>query len=95
ALSKVTGLKASQDALLRSKRTATQNGMTVEQRQANMGGAIIANPKRYQCLEGRRICLIDDVMTSGSTLTACTAAAYEAGADKVFVMVLARVAKTP
>ncbi|MEP3678623.1 MAG: phosphoribosyltransferase family protein [Paracoccaceae bacterium] len=69
--------------------------MTVAERQMNMQGAIIANPKRFQSLEGRRICLIDDVMTSGSTLTACTEAALNAGADQVFVMVLARVAKTP
>lgn len=95
ALAKVTGLKMCQDALLRTKRTATQNGMTVGQRQTNMESAIVANPKRYQALEGRRICLIDDVMTSGATLAACTAAALDAGADQVFVTVLARVAKTP
>mgnify|MGYP001800548105 CR=1 FL=1 len=86
---------ACQDALLRSKRTATQNGMSAAQRQMNMEGAIIGNPKRFQALEGKRICLIDDVMTSGATLTACTTAAYDAGADQVFVMVLARAAKTP
>lgn len=95
ALSKTTGLAMCQDALLRTKRTVTQNGMTVAQRQTNMDGAIVANPKRYQRLEGSRICLVDDVMTSGATLTACTAAAFDAGADQVFVMVLARVAKTP
>jgi ComF family protein len=95
ALSKVTGLQMCQDALLRTKRTAIQNGMTVAQRMINMDGAVTANPKRYQQLEGRRICLIDDVMTSGATLTACTAAAFKAGADQVFVMVLARVSKTP
>ena len=95
ALSKITGLPACQDALLRTKRTSVQNGMSVAQRQTNMSGAITANTKRFHQLEGRRICLIDDVMTSGSTLTACTTAAYDAGADQVFVMVLARVTKTP
>lgn len=95
ALSKATGLRMCQDALVRTKRTVVQNGMTVGQRQANVEGAIVANPKRYRSLEGSRICLIDDVMTSGATLSACTAAAFDAGADQVFVMVLARVAKTP
>lgn len=95
ALAKISGLQMCQDALLRTKRTETQNGMTVGQRQANMEGAIVANPKRYQMLEGKRICLIDDVMTSGATLAACTGAAFDAGADQVFVTVLARVAKTP
>lgn len=95
ALSYLTALPMCQDALLRNKRTTTQNGMTVAERQANMAGAISANPKRLQMLEGRRVCLIDDVMTSGATLAACTNAAYKAGADQVFVMVLARVAKTP
>ena len=95
ALSKLTGLECCQDALLRTKRTASQNGMTIAQRQMNMTNAINVNPKRYQQLDGRRICLIDDVMTSGATLSACTSAAYDAGADQVFVMLLARVAKTP
>ncbi|NNE88506.1 MAG: ComF family protein [Silicimonas sp.] len=95
AVSKLAGLETCQDALLRTKRTVSQNGMTVAQRQLNMEGAISANPKRYQAIEGRRVCLIDDVMTSGATLTACTTAAFDAGADQVFVMVLARVAKTP
>lgn len=95
ALSKRTGLETCQDALLRTKRTVSQNGMTVAQRQRNVEGAITANAKQYDRFEGRRICLIDDVMTSGATLTACTTAAYEAGADHVFVMVLARAAKTP
>lgn len=95
ALSKVTGMAMCQDALLRTKRTQSQNGMTVAERQSNMENAISANPKRFSVLEGRRICLIDDVMTSGATLTGCASAAFEAGADQVFVMVLARVAKTP
>ena len=95
ALSKLTGLETCQDALLRTKRTSSQNGMTVAQRQVNMQGAIHPNPRRFSALEGRRIILIDDVMTSGATLTACATAAYDVGADQVFVMVLARVAKTP
>ena len=61
----------------------------------NMQRAIQPNPKRHGVLEGRRVCLIDDVMTSGATLMACATAAFDAGADQLFVMVLARVAKTP
>lgn len=93
ALAKLTGLETCQDALLRTKRTNLQNGMTVAQRQMNLQGAIQPNPKRL--LDGRRVCLIDDVMTSGATLAACATAAYDGGADQVSVMVLARVAKTP
>jgi predicted amidophosphoribosyltransferase len=46
-------------------------------------------------LTGRAVVLIDDVMTSGATLSAATEACLVAGASRVSVLVLARVAKTP
>jgi predicted amidophosphoribosyltransferase len=94
ALAKRTGLEACQDALERTRRTVPQAG-PVAQRQANIEGSVRPNPKRLEVLSGRRVCLIDDVMTSGATLNACAASAYDAGAEQVFIMVLARVAKSP
>ena len=53
ALAKLTGLVTCQDALVRTKRTVSQNGMTVAQRQLNMANAIAVNSTRYHMLEGR------------------------------------------
>ena len=83
------------DALLRTRKTLKQDGMTVDERFANLHGAIEANPKRADCFAGKTVCLVDDVMTSGATLTVATSALLSAGAEKVCVLVLARVEKAP
>lgn len=95
AVSKLSGLPSVPDALIRTKRTPKQDGMTVEARFANMAGAVVANPKAIKRLQGCRICLIDDVMTSGATLSAATRALHDAGAERVCTLVLARVEKAP
>lgn len=95
ALGKETGLAVVPDALVRTRRTIIQDGMTVEDRFANMRDAIAANNKRRDFISGREVCLIDDVMTSGATLSAATDALYDAGAKQVCTLVLARVAKAP
>ncbi|MGI9394528.1 MAG: double zinc ribbon domain-containing protein, partial [Boseongicola sp.] len=93
-LAKATGaqcdLDVCLDALKRARATKVQDGMNVEARFANLENAIIANPARASSLEGRDICLIDDVMTSGATLAVATQACLDAGARRVSVLVLAR-----
>lgn len=93
ALAHRTKLDHCPDALVRTRKTAKQDGMTVDQRFANLHGAIETNPKRADSVTGKRVCLIDDVMTSGATLTVSTSALLSAGADSVCVLVLARVDK--
>ncbi len=82
------------DGLLRIRRTARHDGLSVEERMRNMEGAIEVNPKRADDLRSRRVCLVDDVMTSGATLAAGTRALKAAGVDHVFVLLLARVEKS-
>ena len=67
----------------------------MDQRFANMAGAIAPNPKARSDLKGRRVCLVDDVMTSGATLSSAMEALFEAGAERVCVLVLARAEKAP
>lgn len=55
--------------------------------------AIDVHPKRRHQLIGRPILLVDDVMTSGATLTAAAKACLDAGSGPVRVVTLARVAK--
>ena len=81
------------DALLRIRRTRPQERMTTDERRRNLDGAIVANPARRRLIEGRRVVLIDDVMTSGATLAASAEALTAAGAAEVSVLVLARVVK--
>lgn len=93
ALANSQDLQVVPDALVRKRATPVQDGMGRDARFRNLNDAIRAHPKRSGDLNGRDILLIDDVMTSGATLAAATQACYAAGATRVSVLVLARVAK--
>lgn len=92
-LARQTGLGHCPDLLLRSKRTPTLDGKTAVERAVTLNGVIHAHPRRRGLVDGRSILLVDDVMTSGATLAACSDACRQAGATDVRVLVLARVAK--
>ena len=82
------------DLLRRDRATATLDGKTREARFDEMRDAISVHPKREKALlEGRSVLLVDDVMTSGATLAACTEACLKSRAREVCVVTLARVAK--
>jgi predicted amidophosphoribosyltransferase len=81
------------DPLVRSRRTKVQDGMGRNQRFSNLSGAVIPHPRHPNALNGRDVLLVDDVMTSGATLAAATEACHASGANRVFISVLARVAK--
>ncbi|MEM0949239.1 MAG: ComF family protein [Pseudomonadota bacterium] len=87
------GQTAVPDALIRTRRTRPQERMTKAERHNNQAGAIRVNPARGAQLFDRSVVLVDDVMTSGATLTEATQALNEAGARTVRVLVLARVVK--
>ena len=78
-------------ALIRHRATRSQDHRGVRDRFANIAGAIRAAPDAP--VAGRAVALVDDVMTSGATLAACADALRGAGAARVDVLVLARVAK--
>ncbi len=83
------------DALYRRIRTQSLDGKTREERFAHLKDAISVTKSRKELIEGRNILLVDDVMTSGATLTACTEALQQGGAGEIFVCVMARVASRP
>ena len=93
ALARQAGLLHCPDLLLRPRNTGSQDGRDRDGRFRNMAGAIRVHPRHKPAITGQHVLLIDDVMTSGATLAAATEACLAAGASRVSVCVLARVAK--
>lgn len=78
------------DALVRTRRTQQQVGLSPAKRQRNVRGAFTVRPKAKSAVEGNRILLVDDVVTSGATVGSSIRALRKAGAVAVDVLCLAR-----
>jgi ComF family protein len=91
ALGKEKTAEVAVDALIRTKATPSQQGLTAEARRRNVAGAFAIRESWEKRLEGRPIVLIDDVLTTGATLSACARALKRSGAARVDALVLARV----
>lgn len=85
-LARRIGVSVSVDALFKTRDTAAQSSLGRADRLRNVAGAFQASPR----LAGRKVLLVDDVMTTGSTVTACAWACLGAGAAGVDVVVLGR-----
>ncbi len=92
-LAKDTGTASDLDVLTRPRATKASRGMNRRQRARNVAGAFaIDNPAR---IKGRRVILVDDVLTTGATAGACARLLKKAGATSVHVLTLARVVLNP
>ncbi len=91
ALGRLTGLAVEPGLLQRARPTRQQVGLSREARQRNVAGAFRAHPDILARLRGRRVILIDDVITTGATVKAATRALNRAGVDRVDVCSFARV----
>src|SRR5271163_1145100 len=80
-------------ALKRIKATAQQVGLTRSERALNVQGAFRVPPQGKGAVAGRRLVLVDDVLTSGATVDGCARALLRAGAANVDVLIFARVAE--
>jgi len=98
AIARESGIAVAQSALRRVKATQQQVGLSRAERATNVQGAFRVAPDAKAEVAGRRLILIDDVLTSGATADACARALLRAGAAQVDVLVFARVvdaAKAP
>ena len=78
------------DALVRRRATASLGAKSAVERASEVADAFAVRASRVVRLVGRRVLLIDDVMTSGATANACALALLAAGAAAVDVLVAAR-----
>jgi ComF family protein len=79
------------DVLQRCRETQSQIGLSRHQRRENMRGAFgVVKPEK---IVGREILLVDDVFTTGTTVSECARVLRRAGASKVFVATVARTLK--
>jgi ComF family protein len=92
-LSKKTGIRHIPNALKRSRQTTPQTGLTRKQRETNVKGAFTINNRYASTIKGKNILLIDDVITTGSTIEQCTKTLLKSGAAQVNVLTLARTVK--
>lgn len=79
------------DGLERRKPTPVLGGLGRKARARALTGALAVSPARKAAIQGARIVLVDDVLTSGATSNACVAALKRAGAEKVVIACFARV----
>jgi len=82
------------DGLTRTRATPQQVGLSSGQRKRNVAGAFSIFTRHKDNIRGRRIVLIDDVLTTGATANAASRAMFQAGATQVDVLVFAQVAET-
>lgn len=76
------------DLLLRTRATAPQTGLDRRQRRINIKNAFSVHRPGQSA--GKRVLLVDDVLTTGATVEACAAALIRDGANRVDVLTLAR-----
>lgn len=75
--------------LARRKNTLSQVGLTRDQRKRNLQGAFEVPHSKTTAVEGRSILLVDDVITTGTTVEACARILKRAGAARIDVLALA------
>jgi len=87
------GVRADPFILERTRPTPSQGTLDRKGRRKNVQGAFRVPPSCSSQLEGKRVLLVDDVLTTGATASACAVALKKAGASQVGVVAFARVGR--
>ncbi len=81
------GAQLGENLLARARETRSQVGVGMADRQRNVQGAFLASPSG---LKGLSVCIVDDLCTTGATLSACAGALLDAGVQQVMGLTVAR-----
>ncbi len=90
-IARLRGASLAVDLLERRRPTPSLGGLGRKARARALAGAIAVSRRQSGRLDGAKIVLVDDVLTSGATSDACVSALKRAGAEKVVVACFARV----
>ncbi len=93
AIAKDRQLQFIPDALIRTRATVTQGHLNAGERAKNVHHAFAVSLKNAQKMRDKKILLVDDVYTTGSTVIECAKALKKAGVAEVLVLTLARVVR--
>lgn len=77
------------ELLVRKRKTAPMKGLGAVERYENLKNVFAVSPKNHYTIAGKRILLIDDIFTTGSTLDACSMVLKNAGAMQVDILTFA------
>ncbi len=88
-LSALTGLPVDVSSLRRARATRSQVGLSSGERRSNVASAFAVQPSAADFIRGKHVLLIDDVITTGSTLSACARLLKNAGASEVDCLAVA------
>jgi ComF family protein len=90
-IGKASGIAVAHAVLRRVKATPQQVGLSQAERAQNVQGAFRVPAASKAAVMGQKLLLVDDVLTSGATVDACSRALLRAGAAQIDVLVFARV----
>ena len=92
-IARESGTDYAPDLLRRRRRTPSQTGLAARDRARNVKGAFRLGRAGVAAITGKRILLVDDVLTTGATVSACAGVLKWAGASAVDVLTAARVVR--
>ena len=90
AVGRLCGVPVDCFVLKRVRRTASQVGLTADQRRRNVAGAFKVDQARAARVKGKKLVVVDDVITTGATAEACARVLKRSGAARVDILALAR-----
>jgi predicted amidophosphoribosyltransferase len=88
-VAEITGIPVLTKCVVRTRNTGSQTRLGKEERRENVAGAFFVRPEWRARIHNRNILLVDDVVTTSATMTACASALRDAGAEKIFATSIA------